>query len=90
MKIWLYSLTSVFVVSLISLAGIFTIAVNEARLKKILIFLASFAVGGLFGDFFITSNWFINIYEFVQRVIRKGCTGSHPDSPSQCRKNDIV
>lgn len=53
MKIWLYSLTSVFAVSLISLVGIFTIAINEDRLKRILIFLVSFAVGGLFGDVFI-------------------------------------
>jgi zinc and cadmium transporter len=53
MMIWLYSLASVFVVSLISLIGIFTIAVNEARLKRILIFLVSFAVGALFGDVFI-------------------------------------
>ncbi len=53
MQIWLYSLASVFVVSLISLIGIFTIAINEGRLKRILIFLVSFAVGGLFGDAFI-------------------------------------
>ena len=53
MKIWIYSLLSVFVVSLISLVGIFTIALNEQKLKKIFTFLVSFAVGGLFGDAFI-------------------------------------
>ena len=53
MEIWIYSLASVFIVSLISLVGIFTIALNEKRLKNILIFLVSFAVGGLFGDAFI-------------------------------------
>ncbi len=30
-----------------------TIAISERRLKKLLIFLVSFAVGGLFGDAFI-------------------------------------
>lgn len=53
MQTWLYALLSVFAVSVISLIGIITIALNEARLKKILIFLVSFAVGGLFGDVFI-------------------------------------
>jgi zinc and cadmium transporter len=53
MKIWVYSLASVFLVSLVSLVGIVTIAINEDRLKRILIFLVSFAVGGLFGDVFI-------------------------------------
>jgi len=52
-KIWLYSIASVLIVSLISLVGIFTIAVNETRLKRMLIFLVSFAVGGLFGDVFL-------------------------------------
>jgi len=53
MKVWVYSLASVLVVSLMSLVGIFTICLNGERLKKILIFLVSFAVGGLFGDAFI-------------------------------------
>ncbi len=53
MQTWLYALLSVFAVSIISLIGIVTIAVNEKRLKKMLIFLVSFAVGGLFGDVFI-------------------------------------
>lgn len=53
MSVWAYSLTSVVIVSLISFIGIITIAIDEKRLKKILIFLVSFAVGGLFGDVFI-------------------------------------
>ncbi len=53
MNIWFYSITSVVLVSLISLIGVFTLAINEARLKKLLTFLVSFAVGGLFGDVFI-------------------------------------
>ncbi len=53
LKVWLYSLGSVLIVSLVSLIGIFTIAINEERLKRILTFLVSFAVGALFGDVFI-------------------------------------
>lgn len=48
--IWVYSLASVFVVSTISLLGIFTLSIQESRLKKIILFLVSFAVGALFGD----------------------------------------
>lgn len=44
---------SVGIVSVVSLVGVFVIAVNEARLKSVLVFLVSFAVGGLFGDVFI-------------------------------------
>lgn len=61
MKIWLYSLTSVVVVSLLSLIGLATIALDEKRLKKILLFMVSFAVGGLFGDVFI--HIFPDIYK---------------------------
>ncbi|MFA5038351.1 MAG: ZIP family metal transporter [Candidatus Omnitrophota bacterium] len=53
MAVWFYSLVSVLIVSFISLAGVLTLAVNQARLNKILIFLVSFAVGALFGDVFI-------------------------------------
>ncbi|MBI2451977.1 ZIP family metal transporter [Candidatus Pacearchaeota archaeon] len=51
--ILLYSLLSVLLVSLISLAGIFTISIKAAKLKKILIYLISFSAGALFGDVFI-------------------------------------
>ncbi len=50
MLVWTYTLVSVIVVSLLSLIGIFTLTLNNERLKKILLFLVSFAVGGLFGD----------------------------------------
>lgn len=53
MKVWIFSLASVFVVSLISLVGVVAISLNVERLKKILLILVSFAVGGLFGDAFI-------------------------------------
>lgn len=53
MLIWLYALISVALVSSVSLIGVFFLSLNEKVLRKILIFLVSFAVGGLFGDAFI-------------------------------------
>ena len=53
MLIWFYSLISVFVVSLISLVGLFTLSINENKLKNILIYSISFSAGALFGDVFI-------------------------------------
>lgn len=51
--IWLYSLLAVVIVSIISLVGVFTLSLRENKLRQILLFLVSFAVGGLFGDAFI-------------------------------------
>lgn len=48
-----YTLSSLVVVSLISLVGVFTLSLNPERLKKIILYLISFAVGGLLGDAFI-------------------------------------
>lgn len=53
MIVWLYSLLSVLVVSVVSLIGIFFLSLNEVRLQRILFLLVSFAVGALFGDAFI-------------------------------------
>ena len=53
LKIWLYTLVSVALVSAVSLIGVFSLSLDQERLKKILLFLVSFAVGGLFGDAFI-------------------------------------
>lgn len=52
-QIWVYSLASVFVVSLISFAGAFTISVSIEKLRKALLYLVSFAAGALLGDAFI-------------------------------------
>lgn len=52
-QIWLYSLISVVIVSLISLLGVFTLAIKEAYLKKILTYFVSFSAGAIFGDVFI-------------------------------------
>ena len=51
--IWLYTLTSVLAVSLISLIGILTLAVRPDALKKILLLLVSFSAGALLGGAFI-------------------------------------
>ena|SRR3989338_1452140 len=48
-----YTFASLAVVSAISLIGIFTLSLNAERLKKILLYMVSFAVGGLFGDVFL-------------------------------------
>jgi len=53
LTIWLYSLTGVLIVSLISLVGVFTLAIQKERLHKILFYLVSFSVGALLGDVFI-------------------------------------
>jgi zinc and cadmium transporter len=51
--IWIYSLLSVFLVSCISLIGLLTFSLKEKTLRKILLYLVSFSVGGLLGDAFI-------------------------------------
>jgi zinc and cadmium transporter len=53
MEVWIYTIISVILVSLISLIGIFTLFLNKDLPKKMLLFLISFSVGGLFGDAFI-------------------------------------
>lgn len=50
---WGYALISVIAISLISLIGIFFIALKQERLKRILLFLVSFAVGSLFAGAFL-------------------------------------
>ena len=49
----IYSLLSVIIVSLISFIGVLTLSLNIKRLRKILLFLVSFAAGALLGDAFI-------------------------------------
>lgn len=50
--IWIYTFLSVLVVSLISLAGIFFLALNKEPLKKLQLILVGFATGGLLGGAF--------------------------------------
>ena len=53
MKIWLYSIVSVFLVSLISFSGALTLAIKKEKLKDLLIYFVSFSAGALLGDVFI-------------------------------------
>jgi len=48
-----YSILSVFLVSLVSFVGVFTLGFRVKKLRKVLIYLISFAAGALFGDAFI-------------------------------------
>jgi len=50
--IWLYTLGSVFIVSLISLIGVVTVALKQDFLQKIINFLVSLSAGGLLGGAF--------------------------------------
>jgi zinc and cadmium transporter len=49
----LYIIVSVLIVSAISLIGLVTFLIKNRHLDKILLYLVSFSVGGLFGDVFI-------------------------------------
>jgi zinc and cadmium transporter len=53
MRSWLLSLGSVGVVSLVSLAGLVTLSLNETGTRRLAALLVSFAVGALLGDAFI-------------------------------------
>jgi len=52
-QVWLYSLASAFIVSLVALIGIFTLGIKIEKMRKILIYLVSFSAGALLGDAFI-------------------------------------
>ena len=49
----LYTFMSLTIVSLISVVGVFTLSLKIENLRKLLLYLVSFAVGGLLGDAFI-------------------------------------
>ncbi len=53
LSLWIYTIASVVVVSLISLIGVFTLAMGRKRLQRILFILVSLAVGAMLGDAFI-------------------------------------
>lgn len=50
---WIYTLVSVFIVSLISLIGVFFLGIKNEKLDKILTYLVSLSAGTLLGDAFI-------------------------------------
>ncbi len=51
--IWIYTLGSVGIVSLISLVSVFTLGIKQERLQSVLLYLVSFSAGALLGDVFI-------------------------------------
>lgn len=53
LNIWMYGLASVFIVSLISLAGITFLSIRPKKLENILIYLVSLSAGALFGGAFL-------------------------------------
>jgi len=52
-EIWIYSILSVIIVSLISLVGLFTISIKIEKLKNYLLYLVSFSAGALLGGAFL-------------------------------------
>ncbi len=52
-KIWLYTIVSVIIISLISFIGIFALGLKRKVLDKLVLFLVSFAAGALFGGAFL-------------------------------------
>ncbi len=50
---WVYTLTSVIIVSAISLIAVFFLTLSEDKIHKLLLTMVSFAAGALFGDAFI-------------------------------------
>lgn len=52
-SVWFYSLVSVLAISAISLVGILSLPFNPGKMRKVLIYLVSFAAGALLGDTFI-------------------------------------
>ena len=52
-EVWIYTLVSVFIISAISLVGIFALSIKENTLKKLFIYMIAFSAGALLGDAFI-------------------------------------
>lgn len=52
-EVWLATMASVLVVSLLSFIGVASLAMSAQRLQTVLIYLISFAAGALFGDAFL-------------------------------------
>ena len=51
--IWIYTLASVIVVSLMSFVGVIAISSNRGRVQQTVFIMVSLAVGAMFGDVFI-------------------------------------
>ena len=64
-EVWLYALISVAIVSIISLIGILTLSFSDRLLRKMLLFLVSFAAGSLFGGAF---------FHLIPEAFEGGCS----------------
>lgn len=53
LAIYFYTITSVLIVSLLSLIGIFTLILSREKLKQLTLFLVSLSAGALLGDSFL-------------------------------------
>lgn len=53
LAVWFYTMGSVLLASLVSLVGILSISMDPERLKRMLLFLVSFAAGALLGGAFL-------------------------------------
>ncbi|KKQ80721.1 MAG: hypothetical protein UT02_C0003G0020 [Parcubacteria group bacterium GW2011_GWC2_38_7] len=51
--IWLYSLASIVVVSLISFVGVLFLGIKKEKLEHVLLYFVSFSIGALFAEVFI-------------------------------------
>jgi len=65
---WVYAILSVLAISLVSLVGVLTFAINQEKLKSWLLTLVSFSAGALLGDVFIhilpemaKNGWPVNV-----------------------------
>lgn len=52
-EVWIFTLGSVFIISLIAFVGLLTVAFGKQRLHSLLLVLISFSAGALLGDTFI-------------------------------------
>lgn len=52
-QVWLYTLVSVLLVSVVSFVGLLILTIKQKNLKKFLLFMVSFAAGAMLGDVFI-------------------------------------
>lgn len=67
-EVYIYTFGSVAIVSMISLVGVFTLALNQARLSRVLHYLISFSAGALLGDVFIHMIPELSETEFTSQI----------------------
>jgi zinc and cadmium transporter len=53
LPVWIYSLVSVLIISLVAFVGLITLSIKAEKLKKVLIYFISFSAGALFGGAFL-------------------------------------